>query len=411
MDRSPVTHPGPEFAGEPPRHGRHRGIIAISAAVSTLGVIAAFAATRPDAPTRPAVEVALAGFRGAIDRDAEPPFAAAWSGTLFPEIRSADDCARLWRTHRVLGGAPGDGLQMRTGFGDTNADTVSTCEEWMRARDAGRFAATTFDITMQSQFEPWLGVMQMLPHVQPCERSTFRGLDLAAFTLDVLPQGIDPLTSARAAAPDQRWTVEGNTMKRVFGTVLDWLEPIALGDLDGDGWDDLLASHGGAYLEGSGRWYGTTLLARRADGRLIDISGRLPGRMVDEATMDARRAGWNANFGLPAGTELVLEGTCECCDSVTADRRHRLTATMRFDRGYASGRASCARGRRDVPIAGVLATKEAGSLHEYGPDGRWVSTIEFAWSLADGTLSIEGLRLGVGQTERDGWAVRGGGRR
>jgi hypothetical protein len=133
--------------------------------------------------------------------------------------------------------------------------------------------------------------------------------------------------------------------------------------------------------------------------------------MVDEATMDARRAGWNANFGLPAGTELVLEGTCECGDSVTADRRHRLTATMRFDRGYASGRASCARGRRDVPIAGVLATREAGSLHEYGPDGRWISTIEFAWSLADGTLSIEGLRLGVGQTERDGWAVRGGGRR
>jgi len=393
MDRSPVTLPG---------------IIAIFAAASVLGVIAVLAATRPDAPTKPAVEVHLTGFRGAIDRDAAPPFKAAWSGTVFPEIHSADDCARLWRTHPVLGVAPGDGLRMQTSFGDTNADTVSTCEEWMRARDAGRFAATTFDITMQSRFEPWLGVLQMLPHAQPCERSTFRGLDLAALTLDALPQGIDPLTSARAAAPDQRWAVEGNTIKRVFGSVLDWLEPIALGDLDGDGWDDLLASSGGAYLEGSGRWYGTTLLARRADGRLIDISGRLPGRMVDAAIMDACRAGWNANFGLPEGTELVLEGTCECGESVTTDRRHRLTATMRFDRGYASGRASCARGRRDVPIAGVLTTEDAGSLHEYGRDGRWISTIEFAWTLADGTLSMEGLRLGIGQMERDGWALRGG---
>ena len=227
--------------------------------------------------------------------------------------------------------------------------------------------------------------------MQPSAQSTFRELDLARFAREVLPPGVDRELLVRTDA--EHWTIRGNSLSRVEEGWISEVEPSALGDLDGDGWEDMLLTASEHATQGSYRSYTNLLIARRGDGRLVSITGRMAERPCTEAAMEARRAEWRANFGLPANAEFELQGTCECGPIDVPVRSH--------------GSCRCDVNAREIPVAGALWSRTKGMLHEFGIDGAWTAELAFTWQVENGELSLDGGRIGIGQMESDGWSVRG----
>lgn len=149
------------------------------------------------------------------------------------------------------------------------------------------------------------------------------------------------------------------------------------------------------------------LLARRGDGLLVDISGRLAKRPCTVAEMDARRAEWQANFGLPQGAEIVMRGTCGCGPIDVKERTHVLHVRLRAEGGYLSGGYRCDVNPAEIRIAGALWSPTFGMLHEFGIDRAWTGEIGFEWHVEEGELVIDGRRTGAAQMESDEWSARG----
>ena len=384
----------------------------LAAAFCTLGALGTYWAAAPrtpadDAPQVPLVTVELQAFRcGPSERRLEErPYAPTWSAHEFPGLESCTDCDRLWRTLPVLGTEDGDSLGLGYEADGQAVRQVRTCAEWAQALDDGIGAVNTYQITIQSFFIHWAGVLPNLPHMRPSAQSTFRELDLARFAREVLPPGVDRESLVRTDA--EHWTIRGNSLSRVEEGWISEVEPSVLGDLDGDGWEDMLLTASEHAMPGSYRYYTNLLIARRGDGRLVSITGRMAERPCTEAAMEARRAEWRANFGLPANAEFELQGTCECGPIDVPVRSHGMRMRLRSEGGYLTGSCRCDVNAREIPVAGALWSRTKGMLHEFGIDGAWTAELAFTWQVENGELSLHGGRIGIGQMESDGWSVRG----
>jgi hypothetical protein len=266
---------------------------------------------------------------------------------------------------------------------------------------------STYDMREESTFIHWSGMLETLPHLRASVKSAFRGLDLTRLALEIEPPGVDRERIARDPAAAERRLVRGNMMKREDDCLFEWDEPVAFGDLDGDGWEDMLLISGGGASQGTMCSYGCYAVARRADGLIVSIAGRMPDGLVPARVMEARRAEWRANFGLPVNEWIELRGTCGCGPIDLAGRVHPLRVRLRSEGGYLSGSYSCDLNPRDIRLAGALWTKDEGMLHEFGIDRCATATIGFDWSVEGGCLSIKGRRCGSGHIETDDWSASG----
>jgi hypothetical protein len=358
----------------------------------------------------PAVSISVCldgfGFPVAAVGSESPSFAPRWSRLAFPELKDVADCGRFWRTHRVCDARDWEGLTLRGDDNGPRPRVVKTCAEWRAACDAGLYAYSTYDMCQESFFIPWSAILPNLPHLLNSPRSTFQELELRGFAGQILPPGIDRYAIMRPLDPSQQWRIVGNTIHRDDDAFFGWVEPIAFGDLDGDGWEDLIVNRGGGATEGTMRGYGCDAYARRADGLLVSISGRMLDRPSPPTVMAARRAEWRANFGLPINTWIELEGRCGCGD-IRDDGMHPLHVRLRSEFGYLTGSYTCANNPKPVPLAGALSTKTDGMLHEFGIDRAWTADIGFEWKLEGGDLVIAGSRCGIGHMETDEWIARG----
>ena len=386
--------------------------LSLAAACCTLGGLGTYWAIAPrtpadGAPQVPSVTVALDAFRcGPSERRLdEPTYVPTWSAQAFPGLESRTDCDRLWRTLPVLGAGGNESLGLGYGADGEAERQVRTCAEWAQSLDDGIGAVNTYQITIQSFFIHWAGVLPNLPHMRPSAQSTFRELDLARFACEILPPCVDRELLVRTGA--ERWSICGNSLCRIEEGWISGVEPAALGDLDGDGWEDMLLTASEHSRQGSHRSYTNLLVARRGDGRLVSITGRMAERPCTEAVMDARRAEWRANFGLPATAEFELHGTCECGPIDVAVRSHGMRMRLRSEGGYLTGSCRCDVNAREIPVAGALWSSSKGMLHEFGIDGAWTAELGFTWRVEKGELFIDGRRIGTGQMESDGWSVRG----
>jgi hypothetical protein len=243
--------------------------------------------------------------------------------------------------------------------------------------------------------------MQASPH------SGFVDVDLARLAGEILPPAVDETRTIRLEG--QSWRIQRNEMHRTDAGWSSSVEPIALGDLDGDSWEDMLLFATESALGGSLRHYENALVTRRDDGRLVSITGRMPTHPCTEQEMEARRAKWRANFGLPGHHDIQLAGSCGCSadGQGSGESAHSMHLRLRLDDGFLNGTLRCERDSRDVPISGALWTGSTGVVHEFGIDGARTADSEFTWSVTGGVMTIGGLRFGIGAMESAEWTVSG----
>jgi len=281
---------------------------------------------------------------------------------------------------------------------------VRTCAEYRTADERGYGALSNYSHVEASSWQFADGILSTLPALEPSTRSTFDGADLVADARRLLPPQVRRNELRFDPDAPSKWTIEGGEITRSDIGYWEILRPVAFGDLDGDGWEDMLATRYGGYEGGTGRQYDVMAFARRQDGRVYDISDRVFGGMPSQESIRAHRRAWQANLGLPEGRPLTIEGTCDCSVDPGRDP-HPASMTVQVSQGYADGHYSCAKQPRRVPVAGCFSESNATFL-EYGLDDAPTARLEFLFKLEGGAMVLDGYRCESGQMEIDNVKLR-----
>jgi hypothetical protein len=355
----------------------------------------------------PRVPVRLAGFVPWREWSGDGLHQVRWNNAKFPWIKDEAECRALWESRPACDHPGWEGMSLRRGFDDKHAIDVMTCAQWVAGLNSGRGPMSTYDITQESFFIATDGVLSAIAHAQPSPRSTWSKLDLQALVYELLPPPVDRDTIIRWQDDELAWHISDNTIHREDAHRENWIEPVVFGDIDGDGWEDMIAHCGMYARHGTMRRYDMRAFTRRGDGRLIEISVRLPTHMPSD--QDRRRDvdAWTANYGLPEDQLIELRGRCDC-----GDAEHEMRMTISSIGGILEGEYRCARTRKGVPINGCLAGGGAqpagkGQLTEFGIDHAPTAQLYFDWIIADGALTFTGYRCGTGHLETDDFAVVG----
>jgi hypothetical protein len=317
----------------------------------------------------------------------------------FP-LASLAECEALRRTRPVLGPDQA-GLQLSTEAGRP-AIACTTVEEWIAGREAGGVPYSTFDITVESHFIHAAAWYALLPRLTPSVRSTWPATSsgLGTRCIELLRESVvDP--AAEIAGREFALEPHGWGFRNMTPVRWEWFEPVGLGDLDGDGQEDLLGIRGCGFSQGSGRSYDVATFTRTAAGRILDISCRVPLWSATAADLASDRKRWLASCGWPENEELALRGTLS-----TVDGKETLTLMFRVMDGYVSGSVRIGNGN-PVLIDGCLGRDSEMHLEEF-PDGRvQAAAMRLRWHRDGNLLSIDGLRFPRGEIEGDRLRLEG----
>ncbi|MBU3729725.1 MAG: hypothetical protein FGM37_10855 [Phycisphaerales bacterium] len=366
------------------------------------------------------VPVRLDGFVPWREWSGEGLHQVRWNNAQFPWIGEPEECRALWESRPACDHPGWEGMSLRRGFDDKHAIDVMTCAEWVAGLNSGRGPMSTYDLSQESFFIATDAVLSAIAHARPSPRSTWSKLDLQTIVYELLPPPVERNTVSRWHDPELAWHISGNTIYREDEMRQEWIEPVVFGDIDGDGWEDMVALSGMYARHGTMRRYGMRAFTRREDGRLIEISLRLPTHMPSDVDRQRQVDAWTANYGLPEGKPIELRGQCDC-----GDAEHEMRMTITSIGGIVEGEYRCARTRNALRINGCLAGRGAqhegsdtagaagaqlarkGQLTEFGIDDAPTAQLYFDWSIAKGALILTGYRCGTGHMETDDFRVEG----
>lgn len=328
-----------------------------------------------------------------------------WNNREHPEIGSIAGIDRLWNTYDL---SQGDPLGMTCDDDGASELFVRTAAEWAKARTQGCYSYSTVAMMFEAPFLHHAALWCFLEEAQPAARSGFDSLDLRALAPLFLPPSVDRWRIERTGGDE--WTLDDGTLRRMDESTFGWIVPLAVGDYDGDGSEDLFAAAGGGFTQGTGRNYDTLLYTWRPSGRLIETSARLGiGWMRGGDGIAEARARWAANCGLPEGRRFRLRGRCECGEWIekSDERIHWLEVELVARGGFLEGAYRCKNQPKSVPLEGTFGRDDAGVLQEFGIDGAATAKIGFTYKYEGGMLTIEGWRCGSGQLETDDFVAVG----
>ncbi len=312
-----------------------------------------------------------------------------WLNEATLTIQSPADCERLWSTWRPKPDAGSDPYDVEMTLKDDRKVTARTCKEWAAAVDAGGYAYTTLDMTMESWFVDASARLAMVPVLLPSRHSAFASQPFRAYAPALSEYRMYAAASRlrRSTTPDR---ITSSVKGDEFSCVLvdsEWeetLRVVARGDYNGDGWEDLLVSSAEHALSGSGRRYRWAVYTQVGKGRLIPITAQASDRPLTPEQMTQRRAAIARSFGLPEDREITLRGTLK-----DATETLPVTCRLRFKKGFATGSYQYDRVGKPIELSGSLGFEGALLLREFGGAGS-VPTGDFRLDYA-----VEGGRLRV----------------
>lgn len=348
-----------------------------------------------DAP----IPVKLDGFdRFSGFQSSDGTFPVRWNKASYPWIEDVASCRSLWQSRSLVEeGEEGDwtGLRLSLSFEDKHPLFVKTCAEWAAGLESGRGAMSTWDMREQSSFIFIDGVLSAIACAVPARQDAISPVDLHAIARLLLPPPVDRDSISRTNGADLKWYIQGNSIHREDEMSFEWIEPVVFGDIDGDGWQDMVALYGSGATQGTMRGYGVSAFTRIGDGPLAEISLRAPQCMPSVTERQQQFARWQANCGIPVDREIEFHGTCDCRD---AD--HGLSMRLTANRGILSGCYRCDRKPDWIAVRGCMTDSHI-MLQEFGIDDASTASLYFNYRLTGGVLFIDGWRCGSGHMETD----------
>ena len=345
------------------------------------------------------IPVKLDGFdRFSGFQSSDGTFPVRWNQISYPWIEDAASCRSLWQSRSLIEEREEEdwtGLRLSLSFDDKHPLLVKTCAEWAAGLESGRYAMTTYDMREQSRFIFLDGVLSAIACAVPARQDAISPVNLHAIARLLLPPPVDRDSISRTNGADLKWHIQGNSIHREDEMFFEWIEPVVFGDIDGDGWQDMVALYGSGATQGSMRGYDINAFTRIGDGPLTEISLRVPQCMPSVTERQQQVASWHANCGIPVDREIEFHGTCDCRD---AD--HGLSIRLTANRGILSGDYRCEHKPTWVAVRGCMTNSHI-MLQEFGMDDASTASLHFNYRLTGGVLFIDGWRCGSGHMETD----------
>ncbi|MFZ9915580.1 MAG: hypothetical protein ACO3IB_09660, partial [Phycisphaerales bacterium] len=333
-------------------------------------------------PPDRSIELRLTGFLPeTAHRSSDGTIPIRWHESQSRLLADATRCREHWEKLDLLEKPDDPGLAMHSDAEPHAPRLVRTCAEWMSARADGRYAMSSLDMARESAFILAHGLLAARASARPATMSGFLDFDLAAESRRLLPGWNAAPDPEDPSTPTERWTVEGNTLWYQDDMSFDSVEPLLFADLDGDGWEDMLAFQRAGAVEGTMRWSGLRAFTRIGDGPLVEISCRLPASFPPVRAASA----WLPHDRLAPNHAVALEGTCQC-----GGKPHPLAITVTVDQyGLLHGSLRCANMDAARDFVGALAPQK-GQLQSREADGAPTLKAHFDWRHSDGKLRLSG---------------------
>lgn len=331
----------------------------------------------------------------------EGPFPLRVVGEEFRHCMNERNIMSIYRTVE-FGGWPGwKGIAMAGPDDQNNPDYARTCEQWVA------FGAEPRD-NMNNKIGQTLkaaeATLSFLMVAQPSPHSRLANQDLRRILLPLVPPPVERERLERSPDPINTVSLRGASLGRETEGWRAHAELRAFGDVDGDGWEDMLIERYDGATRGT---YSETQLltyTMHESGHPIPLWNRVPQYMPSAEAWAARKARWAANLGLPVDRPIELRGTCSCH---LDQEQHAMTLVVQARHGILEGWKTCERVPQRVVMLGSLA-EESGVLLEYGIDDLPTAEWFFGWELKDGRLEFYGGRCNAGGMEQDDFQVAGG---
>jgi len=326
--------------------------------------------------------------------DPEGPIVVRVVGDPYQRLFTPESVMQAWQTMEPVGGPGFEGISMAAVDAAGRPLIARTCQQW------AEFGAEPLDNMNNKISQPIKAadaILSWMMHARTSQASTLRSADVRTILLPLVPPPLEREVMKRTPDPINRVELRGNSLTRETEGWMEGAELLAFGDIDGDGWEDMLIERYNASTQGS---FSETVIeawTRLAAGRLVQLCNRVPQHMPSQQDWTDRRRDWAANFGLPIAREVLLEGTCTC---QLDDQGHDLSLRLIARHGIITGTKWCERHDHHITVAGSLGAG-VGVLHEYAIDELPTASWEFNWTLKDGRLQFVGGRNAAGCMEAD----------
>ena len=304
----------------------------------------------------PSLSACLVAIAWSTAAAAPPPRSGVWWDQSFcPELRTKEDAPRVWSTvtanHLMRGKPPEPGIDLKE-----NPEAM-TLAQWAAS---GWEPYSTFDLAAQGWFEILGSLTTTVPLLREPTASALDPSEFAAVALGAFNDGLTRVKTPKASSPPESG---GPSSEFAEGGFDHRLGLMAVGDLNGDGWQDWLIRHGARAQGGTMGLSGVVLVTRRGNGPLVDITNQLP----DPRTGPAGLASWQmAKAALPAwpeGKPRAFTG------AITVDGKQLgITMTLTCSNTVFAGTYRYDHVGKDIPLAGSVGADGSLSLHEFpGP--------------------------------------------
>ncbi len=304
----------------------------------------------------------------AVDAAPPPPRGVWWDQSWCPDLRTKDDAPRVWSTvtayHAMYGKPPEPGTDVKE-----NPEAM-TFAQWAVS---GWEPYSTFDLAAQAWFERLGLLVTIAPLLREPTASALDPADFPSLAASCFNDGAHRAKSMKVSASGSPDAPQVDIDDGGFAHRL-WLT--ATGDLNGDGWQDWLISHGGRAHGGTMAISSMLLVTRRGAGPLVDITNQLPAPKTGPSGVAGWQAARMAQPAWPEGKPRAFAG------SITVNgKRLGITMTLTCSNTLLSGTYRYSHVGKDIPLAGSVGADGSLSLHEFPGPG--VGKAHFALSRSD----------------------------
>ena len=239
----------------------------------------------------------------------EGPFPLRVVGEEFSHCTNERIIMGIYRTEE-FGGWPGwKGIAMAGPDDQNNPDYARTCEQWVAL---GAVPRDNMNNKIGQTLKAAEATLSFLMVAQPSPHSRLANQDLRRILLPLVPPPVERERLERSPDPINTVSLRGASLGRETEGWRAHAELRAFGDVDGDGWEDMLIER---YDGATRATYSETQLltyTMHESGHPIPLWNRVPQYMPSAEAWAARKARWAANLGLPVDRPIELRGTCSC---------------------------------------------------------------------------------------------------